>query len=133
MAAADASILGTNPIGGGDRGGARQFGAFSIERFVNQGPLSLTHEDAQGWLDYLARWQVPNFHFQDGNVQVWAYEETYDNWQDTYGMDAVLAVCHSGHGGMRAEGTFFAPLGGVWDSRSDAISSNMRLGNEVVN
>ena len=47
-------------------------------------------------------------------------------------MDAVLAVYH-GHGGMGADGAFFAPLGANWDNRSDAVSTNMRLGNEVVN
>jgi hypothetical protein len=134
----DSSLLGTNPIAAGHgegaaRGGARLCGALSVEMFANQTPLSLTHDDAAGWLEYLQRWHVPNFHLQDGGVQVWAYEEDYDNWQDTYGMDAVLAVYHSGHGGMGADGAFFAPLGASWDDRSDAVSTNMRLGNEVVN
>ncbi len=144
MAVAQASMLGTNPVSEGgpngngspktaERGGERLCGALSVETFVNQTPLSLTHEDASGWLEYLQRWHVPNFHFQDGGVQVWAYEETHDNWEDTYGLDAVLAVYHSGHGGMTPEGVFFAPLGAQWDNRSDALSTNMRLGNEVVN
>ena len=137
MMAVHASTLGANPIGrearAAARGGERLFGALSIETFVNQGPLSLTHDDAEGWLEYLQRWHVPNFHFRDGNVSVWAYEEDFDNWEDTYGLDSVLAVYHSGHGGMDGNGVFFAPLGGVWDNRSDALSSNMRLGNEVVN
>jgi hypothetical protein len=138
MAAASAPMLGSNPIGeargeGAPRGGQRMCGAFSIETFVNQPALSLTHEDATGWLDYLRQWYVPNFHFQDGGVQVWAYEEENDNYQDTYGLDAVLAVYHSGHGGMGSDGVFFAPLGGTWSDRSDALSTNMRLGNEVVN
>jgi hypothetical protein len=138
MNAAGVPMLGSNPIAdgpgeGGVRGGQRMCGALSIETFVNQPALSLTHEDATGWLDYLRRWYVPNFHFQDGGVQVWAYEEDYDNYQDTYGLDAVLAVYHSGHGGMSADGVFFAPLGGTWSERSDAMSTNMRLGNEFVN
>lgn len=138
MAPAISPILGTNPIGDGageaaSRGGQRMCGAMSIETFVNQNALTLTHEDAAGWLEYLQRWYVPNFHFQDAGVQVWAYEEANDNYQDTYGLDAVLAVYHSGHGGMSADGVFFAPLGATWDNRSDAMSSNMRLGNEYVN
>ena len=138
MATTHASMLGTNPVGTGTeqgetRGGARMCGALSVETFVNQSPLTLTHDDAAGWLEYLQRWHVPNFHFQDGGVEVLAYEEDYDNWQDTYGLDAVLAVYRSGHGGMGADGTFFAPLGASWDNRSDAMSTNMRLGNEVVN
>jgi hypothetical protein len=137
MAAPQASVLGTNPFGeeveAAPRGGEHIFGALSIEQFVNQNALSLTHEDAEGWLNYLRRWHVPNFHFKDGGVQVWAYEEDYDNYEDTYGLDAVLAVYHSGHGGMDGNGVFFAPLGALWDNRSDAMSTNMRLGNEFVN
>ncbi|MEJ7785494.1 MAG: DUF6345 domain-containing protein [Solirubrobacteraceae bacterium] len=108
-------------------------GACSVETFVNQGALSLTHEDAAGWLNYLRSWHVPNFHFQDANVQVWQYEESYDNYEDTYGADAVVAFYHSGHGGMGTDGNFWAPMGGMWDGRSDAVASNMGLGNEIVN
>lgn len=109
------------------------WGAFSIENFVNQSALRYTHEDATGWLGYLQQFYDRNFWFADGGVQVWAYEETYDNWQDRYGMDAVCAVYHSGHGGMDGNGVFFAPLGAVWDGRSDAISNRMALGNEKAN
>lgn len=137
MVVADISMLGENPLTGQPqrdaRGGARVFGACSVETFVDQSALSLTHEDATGWLDYLRQWQVPNFHFQDGNVQPWQYEEDYDNWEDTYGADAVLAFYHSGHGGMGGDGNFWAPLGGAWDGRNAAVASNMRLGNEIVN
>jgi Family of unknown function (DUF6345) len=138
MTATQASVLGTNPFGNGEaaaapRGGEHVFGALSIEQFVNQNPLGLTHEDAEGWLNYLRQFATENFHFRDGGVQVWAYEEDFDNYQDTYGMDSVVAVYHSGHGGMDGNGVFFAPLGAAWDNRSDALSTNMRLGNEFVN
>ncbi|MBO1331078.1 DUF6345 domain-containing protein [Streptomyces sp. VRA16 Mangrove soil] len=109
------------------------WGAFSIQKFVNQNPLSHTHEDATGWLAYLQQFYDRNFWFADNGVQVWAYEETYDNWQDRYGVDAVVAVYHSGHGGMDGNGVFFAPLGGVWDNRSDAVSNRMAFGNEKAN
>ncbi|MGD6755483.1 DUF6345 domain-containing protein [Streptomyces sp. BH105] len=109
------------------------WGAFSIQKFVNQNPLSHTHEDATGWLAYLQQFYDRNFWFADSGVQVWAYEETYDNWQDRYGVDAVCAVYHSGHGGMDGNGVFFAPLGGTWDNRSDAISNRMAFGNEKAN
>ncbi|MFI6876691.1 DUF6345 domain-containing protein [Streptomyces sp. NPDC050400] len=109
------------------------WGAFSIQKFVNQNPLSHTHEDATGWLAYLQQFYDRNFWFADGGVQVWAYEETYDNWQDRYGVDAVVAVYHSGHGGMDGNGVFFAPLGAKWDNRSDAISNRMAFGNEKAN
>lgn len=109
------------------------WGAFSIQKFVNQNPLSHTHEDATGWLAYLQQFYDRNFWFADSGVQVWAYEETYDNWQDRYGVDAVCAVYHSGHGGMDGNGVFFAPLGAKWDNRSDAISNRMAFGNEKAN
>lgn len=109
------------------------WGAFSIQKFVNQNPLSHTHEDATGWLAYLQQFYDRNFWFADAGAQVWAYEETYDNWQDRYGVDAVVAVYHSGHGGMDGNGVFFAPLGAKWDNRSDAVSNRMAFGNEKAN
>lgn len=110
------------------------YGAFSLERFADAGALSSTHEDAQGWLDYLAKFHQRNFWYKDENVKIWAYYEDYDNWQDTYGMDAVLAVYHSGHGGMSADGVFRVPLGADWGGLGTrAYSDKMRLGNEQVN
>ncbi|WJV45254.1 DUF6345 domain-containing protein [Streptomyces flavofungini] len=106
------------------------WGAFSIEKFADASPLFYTHEDATGWLAYLQQFYDRNFWFADGGVQVWAYEETYDNWQDRYGMDAVCAVYHSGHGDMDGNGVFYAPLGAAWDGRTTATSHRMALGNE---
>jgi hypothetical protein len=114
-------------------GTAGRWGAFSIETFASASPLRYTHEDAKGWLDHLTQFTDRNFWFADSGVQVWAYEEANDNWQDRYGMDAVMAVYHSGHGTMLSDGTFIAPMGGTWDGRSDARSNNMRLGNEKAN
>ncbi len=115
------------------RGGAHMYGAFSMETFCDAGPLSQTHEDAEGWLKYPSQFDAPNFHYKDSGVAVWAYYEEYDNWQDTYGMDAVRAVYHSGHGGMDNNGVFYASMGSNWNNQGcNAISSNMRLGNEYV-
>ncbi|MEV8314440.1 DUF6345 domain-containing protein [Streptomyces sp. NPDC059900] len=134
------SDRGPSPLEGAKPGAAATrdstfgwWGAFSIQKFVNQNTLFHTHADATGWLAYLQQFYDRNFWFADGGAQVWAYEETYDNWQDRYGMDAVVAVYHSGHGGMDNNGVFFAPLGAVWDGRSDAVSNRMALGNEKVN
>jgi hypothetical protein len=114
------------------RGGAHVVGAFSIETFCDQGSLSYTHEDAQGFLQWLQGFNVvPNFWFRDGAVKVWAYGEQYDNWQDTYGMDANLISYHSGHGGMDAGGVFYVPMGAAWAGNDcTATSNNMALGNE---
>ncbi len=109
------------------------YGAFSLETFADASPLSKTHDDAAGWLDYVDDFQPYNFWLGDGGVQVWAYEEDYDNWQDTYGMDAVMACYHSGHGTMLSDGRFGAPLGAAWGGRGTwAWSNRMRLGNEQV-
>ena len=113
------------------RGGANVHGSFSIETFCDQGSLSLTHEDAAGWRDYLNKFSASNFWYADGGVQPWAYYEQYDNWQDSYGMDAVMAAYHSGHGGMDANGVFYVPMGHDWGGLGcTATSNNMRLGNE---
>lgn len=108
-------------------------GAFSLEEFANAGSLTYTHEDAGGWLEYLEQFNPRNFWYGDENVRIWAYYEQYDNWQDTYGMDAVKAVYHSGHGGMTGDGRFHAPLGSDWGGQgTTAWSDKMSLGNEQV-
>ncbi len=57
----------------------------------------------------------------------------YDNWQDTYGFDAVMAAYHSGHGSMDGAGNFYAAMGGNWGGLgTNAVSSSMKLGNEQV-
>ena len=103
-------------------------GAFSVQQFASAGSLSQTHADAAGFLS--GSGLTRNFWYADRNVQPWAYYEEYDNWQDDYGVDAVLIAYHSGHGGMAADGNFVAPLGAAWGGGSDAWSFNMRLGNE---
>jgi len=110
------------------------YGACSLETFCTAGSLSLTHEDADGFLDYPTQFagKGANFWRKDAGVQVWMYEETYDNWQDTYGMDAVMAFYHSGHGGMDSNGVFQIPLGATWDNRCTAYSSNMAFSNEEL-
>ena len=113
------------------RGGANQYGFASIETFCDQSPLSLTHDDAQGFYDYVKRFAAPNFWYRDSGVAPWLYYEDYDNWQDTYGADAVKVFYHSGHGGMGGDGNFFLPMGADWGGLGCTVySSNMRLGNE---
>ena len=115
----------------GARGGVGLYGAFSIENFCSAGPLSLTHDDTAGFLAYTEQFHPRNFWYQDAGVQAWAYYEDYDNWQDTYGMDAVTTVYHCGHGGMDANGVFYVPMGSAWAGNDcTADSTTMRLGNE---
>jgi Family of unknown function (DUF6345) len=115
------------------RGGANMYGANSIETFCDQGSLSLTHDDADGWANYVAQFVPLNFRYRDAGVKIWQYYEQYDNWQDTYGADAVRAFYHSGHGGMDANGVFYLPMGAAWAGNDcTALSTNMRLGNEYL-
>lgn len=110
------------------------YGANSLETFSSTSGLNLTHEDAEGFLDYPTSFagKAANFWRKDVGVKVWAYEEAYDNWQDTLGMDAVNVFYHSGHGNMDANGVFQAPMGGVWDGRDWAYSNNMAFANEKL-
>ena len=78
-------------------------GAFSVEKFAAASNLTYTHEDAGGWLESMP---PPNFWYRDAGVAPWAYYEQYDNWQDTYGFDAVMAVYNTGHGAMDGNGVF---------------------------
>jgi hypothetical protein len=107
------------------------YGANSVQVFSSADPLWATHADADGFLNGGATSGTPaNYWFKDGGVQIWQYEETYDNWQDTYGLDAVTAFFHSGHGVMDSNGVFYVPLGSKWDNRDWASSNRMSLGDE---
>lgn len=110
------------------------YGAHSIEHFSSASGLTYTHEDAQGFLDYPTSFagKGANFWLRDAGVKVWGYEERYDNWQDTYGMDAVMVFYHSGHGNMDRNGVFQVPLGARWDNRDWAFSNNMAFANEQL-
>jgi hypothetical protein len=114
-------------------GSADYYGACSLETFCDAGGLTYTHDDAAGWLDYVTQFVSANFWKGDGSVQPWIYYEDYDNWQDTYGADAVMAFYHSGHGGMHSDGVFEVPVGANWGGLGCRVFSNqMRLGNEQV-
>lgn len=113
--------------------GANLYGFCSIEDFPAPiTDLSYTHEDAQGFHDYVKQFAAPNFWYRDAGVLSWIYGEEYDNWQNTYGFDACLVEYHSGHGGMAANGVFSMPMGGSWGGTAWANSSSMRLGNEAA-
>lgn len=116
-------------------GGSDDFyGANSLEHFSSASSLSYTHEDAEGFLDYPSSFagRAANYWLKDAGVKVWEYEEDYDNWQDSYGMDSVMVFYHSGHGNMDGNGVFQAPLGDKWDNRDWAYSDNMAFGNEEL-
>ncbi len=112
-------------------GSAGVYGACSIEDFPHSGNLGLTHEDAEGFLDYPTQFTSANFWRKDSGVRCWLYEEPYDDWLKKYGADAVRVFYHSGHGGMYNNGVFIAPMGGEWDNRWHILTNqNIQLGNE---
>lgn len=107
------------------------YGACSVKQFLpGVGNLQFTEDDARGWLDFVTQHQPANFWLGEAGVQAWLYEPPNDNYQDTYGADAVLAFYHSGHGVTDSNGVFQAPLGSVWDGKSTAFSNRMMLGND---
>jgi hypothetical protein len=111
------------------------YGAHSIEVFPQldaDGQLRYTHDDARGFMAWYGKYDKGNFWIGDSGVKPWAYEEAYDNFNDTYGMDSVVVFYHSGHGVMDNNGVFYAPLGGYWDNRINVNSSNMKIGNEQL-
>lgn len=114
------------------RGGARVHGECSLNTFADVGGLSYCHDDAKGFGDYLNQFNAANYWFKDAGVQYWEYTEPYDHWQDTYGADAVRIFYHSGHGGMDANGVFYAPLGANWGGQTWVNSTQMTLANQTL-
>ncbi len=114
-------------LAGGEKGAANLYGACSIEKFKCAGSLSYTHEDAAGWLSYVEKFNPRNFWYQDEGVKPWIYYEQYDSWLDTYGIDAVRAVYHSGHGGMDGNGKFYIPMGGEWGNFGCTVVTDPKL------
>ncbi|AEV85539.1 hypothetical protein ACWT_4517 [Actinoplanes sp. SE50] len=130
-------VSGTDPNGGSGEAtkGTQQDIYFftSIEDFPpGVGDLSLTHDDAQGFYDYVKQFNTPNGWYRDASVGQWIYEETYDNYLDDYGFDAAKVVYHSGHGGMASNGVFSIPVGNDWGGDHWTSSNDMRLGNEYA-
>jgi hypothetical protein len=89
-----------------------------------------THEDADGFLNYINQFHAINFHARDQEVREWRYDAQYDNWQDRLGMDSVRVFYHAGHGGMDADGTYFAAMGRAWGDLTNAFSTLMTFGNQ---
>lgn len=109
-------------------------GAFSVEEFPYTDDLKEPHDDAEGFIEYLENWHPRNFWYKDANVRNWAFGEQYDNWQDTYGVDAVLAAYFASHGSTGTDGNFCACMGSDWENQGHyAYSHNMRIGNEQAN
>jgi Family of unknown function (DUF6345) len=122
--------LGANPAN-------NTYGFSSIQDFSgvfgnHNSDLFATHGDAIGFHNYLHNFVEHNFWFKDGNVKTWQYSEPFDHWQNKYGVDAVMAFYHSGHGNMDANGVFQAPMGGEWNGETWFLSNNkVKLANQV--
>ena len=114
------------------RGGAKIYGVLLDRDLLQSGRPVADPRRRAGFLQLCEAVQPrPNFWYQDAGVKPWIYYEQYDNWQDTYGADAVKVFYHSGHGGMGGDGVFYLPMGADWGGLGcTATSNNMRLGNE---
>ncbi len=82
-----------------------------------------THEDTKGFLDYVARFNAPNFRITDDDVAQWRFDPVFDDADGWRGVDSVKAYYHSGHGGMSPSGVFSLPMGSTWATRTSAFSS----------
>ncbi len=105
------------------------WGACSIERFASVNRLKYTHDDANGWLEGCA--SPINFWMQDKNVKSDSYQQVADNLQDTYGMDAVTAFYHSGHG-LNSGGRVGIPMGGIYNNEKWVYSDQMAFGDSEL-
>ena len=67
------------------------YGGTSIQVYPEPGvaPLTTPHRDVEAFLGYVSRFNSINFHAKDDDVREWRFNKQYDNWQDTYGADAV--------------------------------------------
>jgi hypothetical protein len=94
--------------------------------------LARTHADMNGFLDYVAKFHVPNFRITEDDVSQWRFDPVFDDADGWRGVDSVRTYYHAGHGGMSPAGVFEAPLGAVWANRSSAFSSQMSLGDQKL-
>lgn len=118
-----------NPFGELAADDSNLFGAFSIEQFSGVGSLSHSHGDIAGFLAYPEQFAERNFWYRDGGVKSWAFHDDFDDWEGTFGLDAVRVAYHSGHGATGADGVFRAPMGAAWRGRDvTATSDDMRVG-----
>jgi hypothetical protein len=94
--------------------------------------LEHTHEDAAGFLDYVARFNAPNYRLRDNDVAQWRFDPVFDNTDGWRGADSVRVFYHAGHGDMLADGTFEFPMGISWATRTSAFSNRMRFGDQSL-
>ncbi len=92
--------------------------------------LEHTHEDASGFLDYVAHFNALNFRLKDGDVAQWRFDPAFDNADGWRGADSVKVFYHAGHGDMLADGTFEFPMGMSWATRTSSFSNMMRVGDQ---
>jgi hypothetical protein len=92
--------------------------------------LGHTHEDAAGFLDYVARFHALNFRLKDEDVAQWRFDPIFDDADGWRGADSVRVFYHAGHGDMLAGGTFEFPMGLAWATRTSSFSNMMRFGDQ---
>jgi hypothetical protein len=111
------------------------YGGSSVQVFPDSDEwpnLEHTHEDATGFLDYVARFHALNYRLKDDDVAQWRFDPVFDDADGWRGADSVRVFYHSGHGDMLADGTFEFPLGISWATRSSSFSNKMRFGDQKL-
>ena len=109
------------------------YGGSSVQVYPNSNEwpnLEHTHEDASGFLDYVAKFNALNFRLKDGDVAQWRFDPVFDNADGWRGADSVKVFYHSGHGDMLADGTFEFAMGMAWATRTSSFSNMMRFGDQ---
>lgn len=109
------------------------YGGSSVQVFadMNDWPnLEHTHEDATGFLDYVARFHALNYRLKDADVAQWRFDPIFDNADGWRGADSVRVYYHAGHGDMLGGGRFEFPMGVSWATRTSSFSNMMRFGDQ---
>jgi hypothetical protein len=109
------------------------FGGSSVQVFADSDEwpnLEHAHEDAAGFLDYVARFHALNYRLKDDDVAQWRFDPVFDNADGWRGADSVKVFYHAGHGDMLTDSTFEFPMGISWATRSSSFSNMMRFGDQ---
>jgi hypothetical protein len=111
------------------------YGGSSVQVFADSDDwpnLEHTHEDAAGFLDYVARFHALNFRLRDDDVAQWRFDPIFDDADGWRGADSVRVFYHAGHGDMLANGIFEFPMGSMWATRTSSFSNMMRFGDQKL-
>ncbi|MEU1426233.1 DUF6345 domain-containing protein [Nocardia sp. NPDC005746] len=106
------------------------YGGASVQVYPKDATLTYPHACVSGFLDYVAKFNGVNFHAKDDDVREWRYDQEYDNWQDSLGMDSVRVFYHYAHSTTMSNGVYLTSMGRTWDNTIYAESDRMGFGDQ---